>query len=822
MTTKEVLEKTKIFFYAKEISALPYAAEFRTFYSDIECSEKKHSAGIYLHGGEEYYSVLSIVYGAISCLIDNNMDLDSLLETLEIGDQLIIDGKRCKYLGIEEMSFGWNDKRKCFVFEDSKGITRSSIESMRNKSVSIYNGNSDRLDGRGIRSDYKERKNFLIYTGKPKSISTEINHSFATIIDRESAEDIYNHTFIVYDGKKICLADLVTAAYYSDNECYQIGKNPTKEEPIIKFYSKISACRDDIVSDKSRRIMGCFICDESLWVGNTEIHDIVDRKSLKYALLTGKFHYTNYKEWLESDEYIFRIPSAEYIKSRSSFEEIIDNSTSDVNVSDIKKNLLSLKEDNIPSDERNSFYMESHSLLNLCRTAFFPLSYFDKAVECHLAPSEPLQKRINELRFKEDLFIGANHEIATTIVSDISKLINSLYEVNPKAELAKNYWLLHKIDSIVSPKAYYESIFRLWTTDNGIRTIPEILTVSAFTKSEKTYRSTLFPTPYYDFDFNPYAEFGYQNATIIYYPFESDRIKWQRKEIRDIKKLLATKFNIFNEVEYTETIEIATEEQTYEEELDRLAKELQLSRAYQYAQSGNFRGTDNTITIRKIVTFASGEVGYLTKQYKAYRLANNSIEEVEVDKIQIGDSIVFTKQTENKDIVDVLLQQILSKQYANTEYPKWYQESISWKTQINEYMETYRLSYQDFADRLASLGCKKEQVTIRQWLNPDSHIVGPRYKEDYAAILEVIGIKDIIADELCKACDEIRKLRTKILGLIAKAILRRFAKGQTTDIEEVIADKVDSLSQIEQITSINDAPEGTKMPMSLINKPCSL
>lgn len=821
MNTKEVLEKIKIHFGTKEISALPYASQFRDFYSQMEGSESKHSTGVYLHSGEEYYSVLSIVYGAISCLIDNNTDFDSLLEILEIGDQLIIDGKRCVFRGLEDVYFGWNDTRKCFVYEDSKGTTKSALTTMQNKSISIYNGDSEHLDGRGIRSDLKERKNFLILTGKPKNISTEINHSFAVIIDRESAEEIYRNTFITFDNKKVHLSDLVTAAYYSDNECYQIGKNPTKEEPIIKFYSRLSACRDDIVSDKAKRIMGCFICNESLWIGNTEIHDIVDRKSLKYTLLSGKFHYTNYKEWLESDEYILHIPTLEYIESHSVSEEIVENSACKKDIVDIKKDLLTLKEDNISSEGKDSFYMEVHALLNLCRTAFFPLSYFDKAVECHLAPSELLQKRLNDLQGKSNLFTGSNYEIADRIVSNISKLVRSIYEINPKAEVVKRLALLRKIDSIVSPKAYYESIFKLWATDNGIHIIPEILTISAFTKSVKTYRNTLFPTPYYDFNFNPYAEFGYLNATILYYPFETYKIKWQKKEIKEVKKLLSAKFGVFNEVD-DEIIEVITEEQTYEEELDRLAKKLQLSRAYQYAQSNNFRETDNTIAIRKIVTFASGEVGYLTKQYKAYRLTNNSIEEVDVDKIQIGDSIVFTKEAENKDIVDVLLQQILSKQYAHTEYVKWYQESVTWKTQIKEYMEQHCISYQGFADLLASLDCRKEQVTIRQWLNPDSHIVGPRYKEDYAAIIEVVGINDITADELCKACDEIRKLRTKILGLIAKAILGRFAKGQVSDIEEVIADKVDPLSQIEQITSINEAPEGTRMPMYLINKPCSL
>lgn len=89
----------------------------------------------------------------------------------------------------------------------------------------------------------------------------------------------------------------------SENESYQIGSNPVKEEPIIKFYSKISSCRNDIVEDKHRRITVCIACGEQDRISNSEIHDIVDRKSFRTALLLGRTHYTEYREWFKDEQY---------------------------------------------------------------------------------------------------------------------------------------------------------------------------------------------------------------------------------------------------------------------------------------------------------------------------------------------------------------------------------------------------------------------------------------------------------------------------------------------------------------------------------------
>lgn len=65
----------------------------------------------------------------------------------------------------------------------------------------------------------------------------------------------------------------------------------------------MSSCRNDILEDRERRIAACIACSEKDWISNSEIHDIADRRSLRAAFLLGRTHYTDYREWLQDDQY---------------------------------------------------------------------------------------------------------------------------------------------------------------------------------------------------------------------------------------------------------------------------------------------------------------------------------------------------------------------------------------------------------------------------------------------------------------------------------------------------------------------------------------
>lgn len=851
-STKEIFNGISIFYYGIELNRITALKDYGDFLCDVLDSDKRHTAALALHTGSEYYQAIAVAVSAISCLFYRNTDTADLIESLEAGEILMLDGQRVKFLGIKtglQLHMG-SPSTKYFIYEfDDHGSTKyTMLENALKMNITRYQGNSIKLGKQGIKTTLKARKDFLSAfsdTGKKTETSTEINHSVAIITDRNTAERLYRGIQFAYGGKKDSLSEIVTATYYSDEECYQIGNNPTKEEPILKFFSKVSSCRDIIMDDSQKRIIGCVVGDEDLWVSNSEIHDIVDRKSLKFAIMSGKTHYTQYKSWYESDEYICYAAVPEtvqhllneaefslwtqdikkelvYFQKRSIVEhDISSNAERDV-VYEIKKRLLKIKKECIDGDAKENFLMESYFLLNLCRSAFFPLSYCDKANEKKFL-NWTIAEKIENIKSFISMQIGELKEDAKFVLDNISQMVAELYHANPKGEAIKSGIISRKVDCIVVTKAYYERLFLMWLEDCKLNICPNIVTVSAFEKNINIWGNVVFSTAYYDFSFNPYASFGFVSADALIYDYEKYQAHSLKRAAEDGRKLLKERntysYDIVVEAEEIETVVENVDDEKFESEMDKMAKELLLKGAYRYISAPGAMG-ESIAKIEKIFTFASGSVGYFTKRYKGYRICGEEVVETGLDELKVGNSMVFTKQSENKDIVDLLLNQLLEEQYKNTKYPEYYRLSLCWKEKLKEYMSEYELTYQQLAENLSRVGCKRHYTTVRSWLEEGSLIVGPRDLSDYEAMIRLVDLGEFPAD-IKKGCDKIRSLRMRILDLLGKAILRGLFADKKDPISELIYQKAENLTQIEQITSITNSGANAGVPFYMINKPCN-
>lgn len=855
-STKEKLNGIGIFYNSIELTKITALKDYGEFLCDILDAEERHTAAIALHTGSLYYHAMAIAVSAIGCLFHRNTDTVELIESLEVGTKLMVDGQRVKFLGIKnglQLGFG-SPSVKYFIYEyDDRGSTKyMPLENAAKMNISRYQGDSNKLGAQGVRMTLKARKEFLSAfssTGKKSDISTEINHSVVILTDRNTAEQFYRNIRFAYGNKKVSLSEIVSATYYSDEECYQIGNNPSKEEPILKFFSKVSSCRDAIMDDRQKRIIGCIVGNEGLWGSNSEIHDIADRKSLKFVIMSGKTHYTQYSNWYESDLYKFYADVPETVQSflqenefslpmqdlkkelasfskRGIFEHDIECDIEFDKVIEVKKRLLKIKKECVESDEKESFLMGSYFLLNLCRSAFFPLKYCDKANEKKLL-SWTLSEKLGALAAYIPTQIGELKEDARFISESISEMVSELYHANPKGEVLKVKLRGRKVDCIVVTKAYYELLFSLWFDDSKLGNRPQIVTVSAFEKSRNIWNNVVFSTAYYDFSFNPYASFGFSSAEVLLYEYEKYQAHCLKRDAEAGRKLLQEKdakaYDITVEAVETEAIVEHIEDNQFESEMDKMAKDLLLKGAYRYVSTSGATG-EAVAKIEKIFTFASGCVGYFTKYYKGYRIRGDEVVEVDLDDLKVGDSIVFTKQSENKDIVDLLLSQLLEEQYKSTKYPEYYRLSTCWKEGLREYRRIHELTYQQLAEQLNRVGCSKHQVTIRSWLDEESHIVGPRELSDYEAIVRLITLGEA-PQEIKKGCDEIRSLRMRILDLLGRAIIRgMFAENKNSEndpVSALIYERAERLTQIEQITSITASGADAVVPIYMINKPCN-
>lgn len=851
MTITEIYEKITISYKNILLTDLPVFKKYGNFVCKVLESEEKHENALMLNSGSSFYHVLTLSLSAIYCVLYKNTDILDLIKQLNPEDLLIIDGKRAKFIRLGKVdAFGFVKDKEYFIYESNSCTNYCLPESLKNKNISRYNGSSERLDGRGVKSDFLKRKDFISYcTDKKKSeISTEIEKSIAVVCDRGFAEDVYNNVVIEYNGKKIKLSELVTAAYFSDGEKYQIGNNPTKEDPIIKFYSKISTLRDFVIDDNGKSLIGCVFPDESIWYNSSEL-SVSNRKSLKFSILEGKLNFVKFAEFISDDAYHIYSVLPEQVEfpetsrfdsderkriireftlfSKRTLNETVINTDWNSVINEIKKRLLTIQRQLSYFEGCEEYIINCYFLLNLCRSAYFPLKYCNIAFEKQQIGWTLDDKLSSLAAFGTETDAEIKEDIEY-INSNISLMLDRLYYENPKANIIIQKIKTEKVDCIVTTKAYYNTIFDLWLNDENIERdkLPDVLTVSVFEKNRSVFSRVIFTTAYYDFTFNPYAEASFAYADLLIYDYEKYQSNYMKKNtLRESQTIYEKQGIQYGRVsENKETADERLQDNDldfrFEKEIEQLTQNLQVKSANTYLKR-EFSKTDSLVPVAKILTFLSGNAGFFTKQFKAYRISGESIDETDLADLKVGDSIVFTKQSENKDIVDLLLNNLLNDKYKETDYPNYYKQSLAWKNEIRTFIESNNYSLVNFVDMLDKNGCSRSYAAVRSWLTEECHIVGPTDENDYKAILSTIG-SSLDFKEVCKSCGEIRKLRRKILNLLGKAIIKNILSENNDPIWKEVEKNADDLSQIEQISSINEPEENAKVPVYMANKPCIL
>ena len=108
-------------------------------------------------------------------------------------------------------------------------------------------------DGRGVRKDKTNRNDFIshILEIPIEEVPTTLDISVVVVADKNEFIDICKHLKIRYNGEKtVELMDVVPVSYYTGSgEQFQIGKNASKAEAVIKVTSKMSMARE-LVLDK--------------------------------------------------------------------------------------------------------------------------------------------------------------------------------------------------------------------------------------------------------------------------------------------------------------------------------------------------------------------------------------------------------------------------------------------------------------------------------------------------------------------------------------------------------------------------------------------
>ena len=130
----------------------------------------------------------------------------------------------------------------------------------------------------------------------------------------------------------------------------------------------------------------------------------------------------------------------------------------------------------------------------------------------------------------------------------------------------------------------------------------------------------------------------------------------------------------------------------------------------------------------------------------------------------------------------------------------------------------------DIAKEMIKNGVSVQEITIRGWLDEDSHTVGPRKQDSIEQIALLVEDEEMLenANLYFEACGTIRRIRREILGWIGEAIIDKLS-GRTPipgTVNADIYDRIDSVAQILRLETISFV--NRSIPMNLTNRPLSL
>lgn len=207
------------------------------------------------------------------------------------------------------------------------------------------------------------------------------------------------------------------------------------------------------------------------------------------------------------------------------------------------------------------------------------------------------------------------------------------------------------------------------------------------------------------------------------------------------------------------------------DELDEIEMVLRKSRYKQYSSGAKATEIVNAFP----VSFVGGYLAFYRSGHKALVAtdiivnAGEKIESKFPEKIEVGDFVVIRESERDiiRDLADKILE--LSGKYELRALSAKWKEALSLETLFSTYDEIYQ--------KLCQKGCKKDFVTVRNWIiNED--LIQPNDKEDMACIAEVTG-DDVLKerlDAIYEAGKEVRSAHVQAGRILSQRLKNKIAE----------------------------------------------
>lgn len=866
----KLTDRCNIYYDDKIISKENIIRNYLSFFSK-QFDEEERKVSFSFHTGSICFdaaALIAVILGALAFDISSN---DDILNSLSIGDMVIYRDERYKWGGITLDTAGpFANEPYCILTQDAKGkdgiLTTKAFLKKNKHRIKPYYGKSKKTDGRGIRRSKSGRTAFLsaVLDIPENEVPSSFGISVAVISPKEKFIELCNNIKIVYSGQAaVSVTDIVPVSYYNSSyEEIQIGKNPSKEEAFIKIASNVSTARKIVLDKSGNSTIGLLALEiDSLQNVESELCDMLRRKSLKFIHIASTMNSDMQTFALKKNENaeIFACTKKHLSNidcklncsnelTNELFLQINNTVNRKLNIIDIegfewkeylgiKRGILTVKKSNLPDDEKNKFIIAAYGMLNLLTAAFFSIDKMELATENgEINPSLSPKQILTELYGIAET-AGSLKDVCFNIADSLNaKYSNLLRSSNKEFELLR---LLQTIDSgktaVIVPKAYYTDIFSSFFRSEFLDMDITCITVNKFDE-HKLYDNIVSVGNITGKNFDILQCTSAGNIYVLLYDCENQIFLHRKKKMASYDRMMNLKMNI--DAESTEQDIVADDDKDNMQntreifELDRFVEELSTFNIGRAISSGSIGSGSGTMSaeVNYIGTFTTGEQILFSKYYSAvvFNAGERKVIEVTADKLSQGDVIVFTKKNDyTRNIADIIFDQLKNNNRLEGEITKASSLAAYWKKCLLNYKESHNLSYKALTESLKKHnGITVQGQTVRQWLVPESHIIGPRNENAIIAIGKLVGDENMISNssDYFNACRTVRHYRREILSMIAQAIndslsMNRPAPGSPF---EIVYKNIENLSDMFEIETIHELDKAITVNANIVNKPISL
>jgi len=868
---RAIEEKCDIFYDDALLSKERIIEKYLKFFAS-QFDPTTRSVSFAFHTGSLCFDVVSIAAIAIGCLAYEYSTNDEILSALNKDDMVLFRGERYRWGGVEYFSIHPDaPKIECVVlWQDAKGKNGpTSLRMPFNKCkhlIKPYLGTSSVTDGRGIRKTKSNRNDFISYILDipPEDVPAALDLAVVVVADKNVFIEICKHLIIRYkEDRSVRLTDIVPVSYYTSNgERFQIEKNASKSEAVLKVTCNMSMARNLVLDRNGNTVIGLLVQNsETLDINSAELNDLLRRRSLKFAYVTTPFNsdsctfamekyesakmFACTKALLSDSDYEVRSPNKLTNELNRQITNILVHKTNTITIKGfcswnqykkIKEKLYTVKQSQWSGEDRDDFILSAIALMNLFQTSFFSMKRMERAIlsgEINPTIVSP-EERIEKLM---EIASGTMYmrDQCSEIVSALLEMYSFLYDSSPKeaaliAFLKENH---NRKVALIVPKAYYIKIFEN-TFLNEFQNVV-CVTSNRFDMHDK-FDIIVATGDIIGKKFDAIQCFSAPDVTLLLYESEEKTFSYRKKRSvksehklnARIKGLIGDEYQNASDPEESNDTEVTEHTMQAFSDLDTFAESIGMFDIRKFTV-GNSGGESNTTAeVQFVGTFVSGERILFSKYYSAVVLDRNenTVNEKKPDKLLPGDILVFTKRNDyTSNIVDSIFDRLMQSKKLSVEVQDAAEKSCYWKEALLEYKESNSLTYRSVAKELKKHGSSLQEMTVRQWLNEESHIIGPRDLKTMKIIAQVTQDPYLLKDPegYFDACRIVRHYRREILLLIAQAVNDRLSNKHPKhgSVFEVVYENIDRLSETLELENIYKLDNTETVNIGMVNRPIS-